>query len=110
MVIVLQLTGHYVDQDVQFISLCVLMLNVLLNPLLHCIVRRPVRRALLLSLEWLVYIMFGCKESLHPNTHIGTFLSHAFSSKHYYFAFTTDVALGLRVPATVPSSSTTGIA
>ena len=73
MVIILQFTGHYVDQDVQFITLYLLLVNVLLNPLLHCVVRRPVRRAMLLSVEWLVYIILGCKGSLRPKTRIGTY-------------------------------------
>ena len=105
---ILQLTGHYIDQDAQFISLCVLVVNVLLNPLLHCVVRRPVRRALLISVEWLAYIMLGCKQSLHPNTRIGTYSVTHSERKRDPFTFTTDVVLGLRVPTTVPPSSSTG--
>lgn len=71
MVIILQITGHYVDQDVQFIAVCLLVANVLLDPILHSIVRRPVRRAILLLIQWLVYVLLGCKTSLHPTIQIG---------------------------------------
>ena len=71
MVIVLQMTGQYVDQDVQYISMCILMVSTLLNPLLHSTVRRPVRRAQLLLVMWLFYIIMGCRSTLKPTTQMG---------------------------------------
>ena len=70
-VIVLQMTGQYVDQDLQYIALCILMVSVLLNPLLHSTIRRPVRRALLLLVRWLLYIILGCRSTVRPTTQIG---------------------------------------
>ena len=70
-VLVIDMTGQFVDLDVQYIALCILMANVLLNPLLHSAIRRPVRKALLVLARWLLYITFGCRSSLHPKTQIG---------------------------------------
>lgn len=71
--IILQMTGQYVDQDVQYIGICILMVSVLLNPLLHSTVRRPVRRALLLLVKWLFYAVTGCRSKLKPTIQIGIF-------------------------------------
>ena len=69
--IILQITGQYIDQDVQYIGICILMASVLLNPLLHSTVRRPVRRALLLLVKWLFYIVTGCRSKFKPTVQIG---------------------------------------
>ena len=70
-VIILQVTGHYIDHDVQYITLCILVASVLLNPLLHSTVRRPVRRALILLGMWLLYALLGCRSKLKPAMQIG---------------------------------------
>lgn len=70
---ILQMSEQYVDTDVQYIAICILSMNVLLNPLLHSTIRRPVRRGILLVLRWLLYLVLCCKSTLLPTTKIGAF-------------------------------------
>lgn len=65
------MTGQCIDVDVQYISVCILMVSTLLNPILHSTVRRPVRRAQLLLVMWLFYVIMGCRNTLKPRAQIG---------------------------------------
>ena len=57
MVMVLRLATGYPDEDIDYIVLNVLLLNVVVDPLIHAVVRKPVRRAYLQIVKWLIY---GC--------------------------------------------------
>ena len=56
-VMTLQLATQHLDGDIDYIVLSVLLLNVVMNPFLHAIVRKPVRLAYLEMVKWLLY---GC--------------------------------------------------
>lgn len=89
MVMVLKLATGHPDEDIDYIVLNVLLLNVAVDPLIHAVVRKPVRRAYLQIVKWLLY---GCccgwrllkpKENLGKTTfHIDNYTRIQFLSSH----------------------------